>query len=382
MTGFRISDRTQRLEIYQPFALESGDALSRVSVAYRTWGKLNAAADNVIFICHALTGSADADEWWEGLFGPGKALDPLRYFIVCSNALGSCYGTTGPASLAEDGRPWGSRFPKITVRDQVRLQILLATHLGINRIQLVIGGSMGGLQALEWPLLDPQRVKAVASIAAAGQHPAWCQAWSEAQRLALRSDPLFKDGNYPPEHQPRQGLAAARAVAMVSYRSPQALKSRFPRQSNDNSGVPEDADLPVRAWLRHHGQTLVERFDANSYLCLIDAMDTHDLGRGRGEYASVLRQLCLPVFIGGISSDALYVPEEQRALARRLPSASYHEVHSPEGHDGFLINASEFNLPLRQFLSRLEATVHGASDKQQELPRDIAYRSVALQMAI
>lgn len=350
MTSGQISALTQRLVLNRPFALESGAELPALTLAYRTWGQLSAAADNAIVICHALTGSADADQWWADLLGPGKALDTRKYFVVCSNALGSCYGSSGPSSLAPDGKAWGRRFPEVTIRDQVRAQMALADALGIRRIALVIGGSMGGLQALEWPWLDPERVQAVASIAAAGQHPVWCQAWSEAQRMALHSDPLFLAGDYSPEQPPRQGLAAARAMAMVGYRSPAGLAARFPRSPASQTGPA--SDLPVRAWLRHHGSALVERFDANCYLRLLDAMDSHDLARGRGDYLDLLNRLTIPVFIGAITSDALYVAEEQRFLAQHLGNSRYYEVDSQHGHDGFLIDADKFSQPLIDFLHK------------------------------
>lgn len=365
MTGFRLAPQTQRLALGQPFALELGGELPDVEVAYRTWGRLAADGANAIVVCHALTGSADADDWWGDLFGPGRAFDPERDFIVCSNVLGGCYGTTGPLSPAPDGLPWGSRFPRLTVRDQVRLQMRLADRLGIRRIRCVVGGSMGGLQALEWALLDPQRVAAVASIAAAGRHPDWCMAWSEAQRLALAADPKFRAGDYPPDDPPRQGLAAARAIAMVSYRSPQALAARFdraPAASLRHRPQHAAADEPaVRAWLRYHGAALVERFDANSYLRLIDAMDTHDLGRGRGGYAAALRRLRQPVLVGSVASDALYVPAEQAELAAALPCGELFTIDSGHGHDGFLIDAAAFEPALRHFIERAQPAAAAAA---------------------
>ncbi len=356
MTAFRISDATQWLALGQPFTLESGDILPDVQVAYRTWGTLSPEGDNAVIVCHALTGSADADTWWGPLYGPGRVLDPTRHFIVCSNVLGGCYGSTGPASVAPDGQLWGARFPRVTIRDQVRLQMLLADHLGIRGIRFVIGGSMGGLQALEWPLLDPERVGAVVSIAAAGRHPAWCIAWSEAQRQALIADPKFRGGHYEPAHPPRQGLAAARAVAMVSYRSPASLGVRFGRAAGREIFAGR-ADAPdefaVRNWLRHHGRELAERFDANSYLRLIDAMDTHDLARNRGMYESVLKQIRQPVLVGSVITDALYVPLEQHSLAFLLPGGELFDIDSEHGHDGFLIDAAGFENRVRRFVDRL-----------------------------
>lgn len=376
MTGFRLSDSTRRLTLGRPLALESGESLAHVQVAYRTWGKLSAAADNAVIVCHALTGSADADEWWAPLFGPGKALDPDRYFIVCSNVLGGCYGTTGPTSAAQDGKPWGARFPRITIRDQVRVQIALADALGIAGIRFVIGGSMGGLHALEWALLDPLRVRAVVSIAASAFHSPWCIAWSEAQRLALRADPRFRDGAYAPDAPPADGLAAARAIAMISYRSAGSLDRRFGRAPGsqifgERSESPDD--FAARGWLRHHARSLVERFDANSYLRLLDAMDTHDLARGRGHRDAVLRQIRQPVLIGSVSSDALYVPAEQRALAAALPNGSWLPIDSEHGHDGFLVDADQFEPAVRRFARALESGAPASRDAGRDDIRDDTY---------
>lgn len=362
MTAFRLSEKTQWLALGQSLRLESGIELPGVEVAYRTWGRLNAAGDNAVVICHALTGSADADTWWGALFGPGRTLDPEKHFIVCSNVLGGCYGTTGPASVAPDGDLWGARFPRVTVRDQVRLQMALADRLGIRGIRFVIGGSLGGLQALEWALLDPERVGAVVSIAASGRHSAWCTAWSEAQRLALAADAKFRAGHYDPADPPRAGLEAARAIAMISYRSPGSLGKRFGRTPGrevfaERAVAPDEP--AVRGWLRHHGAALVERFDANSYLALIDAMDSHDLGRQRGVYEQVLGRLDLPVLVGSITSDALYVAVDQQELAFLLPRGEFLEIDSAHGHDGFLIDAAGFEPKIRRFVDRLEAAAPG-----------------------
>jgi homoserine O-acetyltransferase/O-succinyltransferase len=377
MTAFRLSEKTRWLALGQPLVLESGAELPGVEIAYRSWGRLNAAADNAVIVCHALTGSADADAWWGALFGPGRALDPEKHFIVCSNVLGGCYGTTGPASVAPDWRLWGARFPRITVRDQVRLQMALADRLGIRGIRFVIGGSLGGLQALEWALLDPERVGAVVSIAASGRHSAWCAAWSEAQRLALAADPKFRAGHYDPADPPRAGLAAARAIAMVSYRSPGSLGKRFGRASGQAvfAGRAAAPDEPaVRGWLRHHGKSLVERFDANSYLVLIDAMDSHDLGRHRGVYERVLGRLRQPVLVGSITSDALYVAVDQQDLAFLLPHGEFFEIDSEHGHDGFLIDAAGFEPQIRCFVESLE---NGAVGRERPQPVAEAARKLA-----
>lgn len=354
MSASPLGRETRHHRLAGGLTLESGAHLPEVSLAFRSWGSLSPGADNAVIVCHALTGSADADTWWAPLFGPGRALDPAQHFIVCSNALGSCYGSTGPLGTAPDGRPWGGRFPRVSIRDQVRAQIALADALGIRRIRCVIGGSMGGLQALEWALLDPERVDAVVSIAASAFHSPWCMAWSEAQRLALASDPKFRDGDYDPSDPPSAGLAAARAMAMVSYRSPASLDQRFGRRPGAEVFGPASShpeDFAVRGWLRHHGEALTRRFDANCYRLLLDALDSHDLGRGRGGCERALGQIRQPVLVGSISSDGLYVPDEQLRLANHLPRATLVAIDSPHGHDGFLIDAGRFEPCLRRFIA-------------------------------
>ncbi|MBW7901755.1 MAG: homoserine O-acetyltransferase [Rhodocyclaceae bacterium] len=357
-TEHALSPETRRLVLGQPFTLESGEVVPHLTVAYRTWGRLSPDGDNAVVVCHALTGSADADAWWAPLFGRGRTLDPEKYFIVCSNVLGGCYGSTGPTALRPDGSRWAGDFPLVTVRDQVRAQMALADALGILGIRFVIGGSMGGLQALEWALLDPQRTRAVVSIAAAGRHSPWCIAWSEAQRMALAADPKYRGGHYPPDDPPAAGLAAARGIAMATYRSPDSLARRFGRASGGEifgERAQAPVDYAVKGWLRHHGRALVERFDANSYRTLLDAMDSHDLARGRGVYEEVLQRIRQPALIGSVSSDALYVPADQRSLALLLPNARFFEIDSAHGHDGFLIDAERFEPTVRQFVDTVAA---------------------------
>ncbi|HEV2106609.1 MAG TPA: homoserine O-acetyltransferase, partial [Candidatus Eisenbacteria bacterium] len=290
-----------------PLALDSGATLAGVALAYRTWGALDADGGNAVVVGHALTGSAAVDAWWPEMLGRGRALDPTRDFVICANVPGSCYGSTGPASPAPDGRPWGRRFPALTVRDLVRAQQPLLDHLGVLRVRLALGGSLGGMQALEWALMDA-RVEAAAVIAAPARHEAWAIAWSDAQRRALAADPAWEAGG-----EPRAGLAAARAIAMLSYRSPASLAARFGRER----GAREP--FAVRDWLAHHGRSLVARFDARSYAALLDAMDAHDVGAGRGGVAAALASVRAPVLVLAIASDHLYPPAESEALAAALP---------------------------------------------------------------
>ncbi|NLH10521.1 MAG: homoserine O-acetyltransferase, partial [Holophagae bacterium] len=322
---------------------ECGATLPRVEIAYRTWGRLAAAGDNAVLVCHALTGSADVDTWWGQLLGPGRALDTDRDFVVCSNVLGSCYGTTGPASRRPgQRRRWGPDFPPITVRDMVHLQALLLEALDVRRLRLVIGGSLGGMQALEWAATFPARVDAIVSIAAPGRHSAWAIGLSEAQRAAIETDPFWEDGWYGPSTPPAAGLAAARMLAMCTYRSWESFAQRFGRTA-------QAGDYAVVRYLRHQGDKLVDRFDANCYVALTRAMDSHDLGRGRGGYAEALGAIQPPTLVVAIDSDALYPPEEQWELAERLPKARLAWLHSPHGHDAFLIETGALAALVTQF---------------------------------
>jgi homoserine O-acetyltransferase len=316
-----------------PFQLELGGALPELRVAYRTWGALDRERANAVVICHALTGSADADRWWTRMFGPGRAFDPERDFVVCSNLLGSCYGTTGPASIdPASGTPYGGRFPEITIRDMVEVQHALVRALGVRRVRMVIGGSLGGMQALEWALLHPDLVDSLAFIASTARHSAWAIGFSEAQRQAIFSDPRWRGGQYRPEEPPTAGLAAARMQAMLTYRSAPSFEERFGRRQQA-----EDL-FAVESYLRYQGQQLVDRFDAATYVTLTRAMDTHDVTRGRGDLDQVLRGIRQPTLVVSIDSDVLYWPSEQREVARLVPGSRFAILDSPQGHDAFLID--------------------------------------------
>ena len=336
-----VSPHTQYHVLSEPFCLESGVVLTGVQIAYRTWGQLNATCDNAILVCHALTGGADVDDWWSPLFGAGQAFDPETDFILCSNVLGSCYGTTGPTSLnSNTGKPYSVGFPAITIRDMVQLQAVLLQALSVQRIKLVIGGSMGGMQALEWALLHPHWVEAIALIAVSGKHSAWCIGISEAQRQAIYADPNWQDGHYTPDQPPKAGLSAARMMAMIAYRSWASFETKFSRQLHD--GLP-DRPYEMVHYLQYQGKKLVERFDANTYITLTHAMDGHDVARDRGEYAAVLGSVQQPALVVAIDSDILYPPVEQQTLATYLPNAELAWLHSPHGHDAFLIDMEALN---------------------------------------
>lgn len=353
-----VSPATQTHLLEEPFTVESGATLSGVEVAYRTWGELNLAGDNAVLICHALTGWADADVWWEPLIGPGKALDPKTDFIVCSNVLGSCYGTTGPTSRPpETARPYRAAFPAITIRDMVNLQEVLMRSLSIRRWKLVIGGSLGGMQVLEWALLHPEKVEAIAAFATSGRHSAWCIGLGEAQRQAIYADPNWQEGFYRPEDPPMRGLAVARMMAMNTYRSWHSYEQRFGREVKVDR--PEQP-FSVETYLQYQGQKLVDRFDANTYVTLTKAMDAHDVARNRGDYREVLRSLQQPALVVAIDSDVLYPPVEQEELAALMPNARLEWLRSPHGHDAFLINMDELNDMVMRF--REKRSVPAARD--------------------
>lgn len=339
-----LSAETQFLALPDPFPLESGERLDAVTVAYRTWGDPANARDHSILICHALTGSADVDEWWPGIIGTHKAFDPARDFIVCSNILGGCYGTTGPVSLRSCGmQRYRGDFPQITVRDMVHLQRLLLDHLGVARIELITGPSLGGMQALEWAALYPERVNNIVAIGVGARHSAWCIGITEAQRAAIYADPNWQDGNYNDDQRPQAGLAAARMMAICSYRSWHSFENRFGRDSTD------DEDFQVQSYLRYQGRKINQRFDANSYVRLTQAMNSHDISRGRGELTEVLKQLRQRALLVSVSSDILYPPHEQALLARHLPNSEYAVIESEFGHDGFLLQTKELAKLIRQF---------------------------------
>ncbi|HVN12836.1 MAG TPA: homoserine O-acetyltransferase [Kineosporiaceae bacterium] len=332
--------------------LEAGGALPGVRVAFETWGRPSATLDNAVLVLHALTGDSHVvgrpgpghptPGWWNGLVGPGLALDTDRWFVVAPNVLGGCQGTTGPASDAPDGRPWGSRFPFLTVRDQVRAEATLADQLGIDRWALVLGGSMGGMRALEWAVTYPDRVQRLLVLAstpyATGDQIAWCA----AQLAAIRSDVNFRGGDYyeaAPGAGPHAGLGVARRVAHATYRSEPELNLRFGRK-------PQPGEQPlqgrgryaVESYLDHQADKLVRRFDANSYVVLTEAMNSHDVGRGRGGTAAALRRVTARTAVAAITSDRLYPVPLNREIADGVPDVlPLRVIDSPYGHDGFLI---------------------------------------------
>jgi len=318
------------------FTLESGEELRQVPVGYRTWGRLNDDGTNAIVIGHSLTSSSDASAWWGDCIGPGRALDTDHYFVICANVMGSPYGTVSPVSInPATQQRYGVDLPQATVRDTVALHKLLLDHLGVRQIAFVIGGSMGGMQALEWSFYG-EYVRALVPIGVGGRHSAWCIAWSEAQRQTIFADAAWQGGHYREECPPAAGLAAARMMAMISYRSFTSFQERFGRS---HAGVNGSVESPfnVESYLHHHGKKLVNRFDANCYVYLTRLMDSHDVARGRGRYEDVLGQIRQEALVIGIRSDVLYLLEEQEELAEYLPNAELAILEANHGHDTFLI---------------------------------------------
>lgn len=351
------------IETISEFTLESGTVLREAPVAYQTWGQLNAERDNAVIVCHALTGSADVEAWWGGLLGPGRAFDPERHFVVGFNVPGSPYGSVSPVTTnPATGTRYGPDFPHLTIRDTVRLHRRVLDRLDVRGAALAAGGSMGGMQVLEWAFEQDEAggpfVRALVPVAVGGRHSAWQIGWSEAQRQALFADPHWQGGYYDPETPPRAGLAAARMAAMVSYRSYGSYRERFGRErmgehSADVQGSepPVDAASPapfaIESYLRYQGKKLAGRFDANCYVHLTRQMDSHDVARSRGRYREVLRSILQPALVVGIDSDVLYPLEEQRELADHLPNATLEVLHSPHGHDAFLIEEAALNEVIR-----------------------------------
>jgi homoserine O-acetyltransferase len=319
----------------EPFDLECGIRLPQLRIAYHTFGTLNAARSNAVWVCHALTANSDVSDWWSGLFGEGRALDPSRDFVVCANIIGSHYGTTGPLDLNPDtGLIWGPDFPLITVRDMVNAHILLRRHLGIDSIRTVMGGSLGGQQALEWAIAEPDVIQRVVAIATNARHSAWGIAFNEAQRMAIMAD-----GTYGERHADaaRQGLMAARAVAMLSYRHYDTYRLTQTDAESLTHGH------RASSYQRYQGEKLANRFNAYSYVSLSRTMDSHDVGRGRGGTDAALGQIQADALVLGIRSDVLFPVAEQRYLGDAIANARYVEVESVHGHDGFLTETDVLN---------------------------------------
>lgn len=357
------ADRRQYAQL-GPLTTESGVTLPDLTLAFETWGTPNERGDNAVLVLHALTGDAHVvgpagpgqptPGWWEGLIGPGAPLDPDRHFVVAANVLGGCRGSTGPSTDAPDGRPWGSRFPRVTPRDQVRAEALLADRLGIASFAAVIGGSMGGMRALEWGVMYPDRVRHVAAIATCAAYSGDQIAWSAPQLTAIRSDPLFRGGDYYPAlggaGAPTAGMAVARQIAHATYRSAEELDARFGRDGQGGENPLAGGRFAVQSYLEHHGDKLAQRFDPNSYLVLTESMNLHDLGRGRGGVDAALAAIPAVITVAVVDSDRLFPPTQGAAIATAPTARPLVTLRSAHGHDGFLIEADQIAAVVRSTL--------------------------------
>ncbi|KAH7884151.1 Alpha/Beta hydrolase protein [Phlebopus sp. FC_14] len=425
------------------FTLENGIQLRDVPVAYKTWGRLNETKDNVMIICHAFTGSADVEDWWGPLMGWGKAFDPNRFFIFCANVLGSPYGTASPVTLNPGtGKPYGPEFPQTSIRDDVRLHKLVLDHLGVSGVAVVVGGSMGGMAVLEWPLCTPPGyVRHIIPLATSARHSAWCISWGETQRQCIYSDPMYEDGYYV--SQPSSGLSAARMAALLTYRSRDSFESRFGRRpqvspvSDPNSFTPlhasaadqalaahneghqkgscphSQAQTPekrcsppprsdpaaspapifsAQSYLRYQGAKFVARFDANCYIHITRKLDTHDVARGRTVFAAestsgeaqstalaaVLATLPPRALVISIETDGLFTPTEQRELATHIPEAELVVIPSPDGHDGFLLEFEQINTHVLKFLKREFPEYYEKDVEVKEPAEDFSIKKTSL----
>lgn len=325
------------------YPLESGKQLPGFTLAYHTYGQLNARQDNVIWICHALTANSDPADWWEGLVGHSKLLDPEQYFIVCANMLGSCYGSTYALSPhPETNAPWFHDFPILTNRDIAGAFDLLCQHLGIDKIHLGIGGSLGGQQLLEWAVMIPHRFQKIVPLATNARHSPWGIAFNESQRMAIQADHTWC--NKDPEAG-MTGLGAARSIALLSYRGYDAYQLTQLDQSSDLL-----EGYRATTYQQYQGQKLVNRFDAFAYWTLSKAMDSQHLGRGRGSAEEALSDIRAEALVIAVDSDILFPPSEQQFIADHIPGARYHEISSHFGHDGFLIEVEAIQKILEPFL--------------------------------
>lgn len=335
----------------KPFELECGRTLPDLTVTYKTYGQLNARHDNVVWVCHALTANADAETWWAGLIGNACVISPETHYIVCANILGSCYGTSGPLTTDPDsGKPYYADFPLITIRDMVRVHVLLREHLGISKIKLLMGGSMGGYQAIEWVIMEPDVIGNLFLVATSASESAWGIAVHATQRLAIEADATFKDRSHAAGE---RGLKAARAIGILTYRNYQILVKK--QTDTDTEKIDH---YRAASYIDYQGTKLMKRFNACSYWLLTKAMDSHHIARARGgRLETVLATIQQPALIVSVNSDILCPPAEQQFLAAHLPHSKLVEIDSAYGHDGFMVEVTRLSTLLSDWL--LERKIFG-----------------------
>jgi homoserine O-acetyltransferase len=332
----------KKLHYDRSFTTEGGAVFRNLEIGYHTWGTLNKEKDNVIWVCHALTANSDVEAWWPGMVGRDLAFDTGKYFIVCANILGSCYGTTGPLSVnPETGKPWLNDFPVITVRDVVNMHEILRDHLGIRSISMIIGASIGGYQALEYSIMHPGLIRGLVFIASSAKQSPWAIAFNESQRLSIVADPSFFNGD---PQGGRKGLKAARSIALLSYRT--AFAYNKTQAEEDNEKVDS---FRASSYQAYQGDKLVKRFNPWSYYRLTQLADNHNVGRGRGEITDALKEIQARTLCIGIKSDILYPVDEQQFVSRNVNKGQYVEIDSFYGHDGFLIEVDQVSALLKKF---------------------------------
>ena len=363
--------KTQYLTLAEPpreILLECGRSLGPITLAYETYGELSAAKDNAVLILHALSGSAHAagynqpgerqPGWWDIMIGPGKAFDTRKYFVICSNVIGGCKGSTGPSSInPQTGRPYGLTFPIVTIHDMVNTQAMLIDHLGIKQLLCVVGGSMGGMQVLQWVVSYPDRVRLAIPIATTSKLSAQAIAFDEVGRQAIQSDPHWKEGDYYGKSIPRRGLAIARMIGHITYLSEQSMHQKFGRKLQDKTEYGYDllADFQVESYLRYKGDHFVDRFDANSYLYISKAMDYFDLAHPYGKLEQAFANVLAKFLVISFSSDWLFPSHQSKeivsALRRVGAEAIYTEIQTDHGHDAFLLESVQLSSLISNFLS-------------------------------